>query len=95
MTVRVRIAPSPTGNLHIGTARTALFNWLFARHHGGKFVLRIEDTDRERSKDEFTSNILEGLAWLGLDFDEGPFFQTHRTERYRAAVATLLEQGKA
>jgi len=95
MTVRVRIAPSPTGNLHIGTARTALFNWLFARHHGGKFVLRIEDTDRERSKDEFTSNILEGLAWLGLDFDEGPFFQTQRTERYRAAVATLLEQGKA
>ena len=95
MTVRVRIAPSPTGNLHIGTARTALFNWLFARHHGGKFVLRIEDTDRERSKDEFTENIREGLAWLGLDFDEGPFFQTQRTERYREAVETLLQQGKA
>ncbi len=95
MTVRVRIAPSPTGNLHIGTARTALFNWLFARHHGGKFVLRIEDTDRERSKDEFTNNILEGLAWLGLDFDEGPFFQTQRTERYREAVETLLRKGQA
>ena len=76
MTFRVRIAPSPTGNLHIGTARTAVFNWLFARHHDGKFILRIEDTDTERSRPEYTDSILEGLRWLGLDWDEGPFFQT-------------------
>ena len=69
MSVRVRIAPSPTGNLHIGTARTAVFNWLYARHNKGTFILRVEDTDRERSKDEYTQNILEGLAWLGIDFD--------------------------
>jgi glutamyl-tRNA synthetase len=95
MGVRVRIAPSPTGNLHIGTARTALFNWLFARHHGGSFILRIEDTDRERSKPEFTQNILDGLAWLGIDFDEGPFFQTERQERYTRAIVQLLERGLA
>lgn len=95
MTVRVRIAPSPTGNLHIGTARTALFNWLYARRHGGKFILRIEDTDQERSEPEFTQNILDGLAWLGIDFDEGPFFQTQRQERYVQVVKELLERGLA
>ena len=93
MTVRVRIAPSPTGNLHIGTARTAVFNWLFARHHGGKFILRIEDTDLERSKPEFTQNILDGLTWLGLTWDEGPFFQSQRMDLYRQKIQTLLDQG--
>ena len=95
MSVRVRIAPSPTGNLHIGTARTAVFNWLYARHHKGTFILRVEDTDRERSKDEYTQNILEGLAWLGINFDEGPFFQTQRGDRYIAAVQKLLAEKKA
>ena len=92
MTVRVRIAPSPTGNLHIGTARTAVFNWLYARHHGGQFILRIEDTDLERSKAEYTENIESGLRWLGLDWDEGPFFQTQRLEHYRQAIQTLLDK---
>lgn len=95
MTVRVRIAPSPTGNLHIGTARTAIFNWLFARNQGGTFVLRVEDTDVERSRPEYTDNILEGLRWLGLDWDEGPFFQTQRFDLYRQAVQTLLDKGLA
>ena len=95
MSVRVRIAPSPTGNLHIGTARTAVFNWLYARHNKGTFILRVEDTDRERSKDEYTQNILEGLAWLGIDFDEGPFFQTQRSDRYIATVQKLLAEKKA
>ncbi len=95
MTFRVRIAPSPTGNLHIGTARTAVFNWLFARHHGGKFILRIEDTDTERSRPEYTDNILEGLRWLGLDWDEGPFFQTQRLDMYRQAVQDMLDKGLA
>ncbi|TFI52957.1 glutamate--tRNA ligase [Mastigocladus laminosus UU774] len=95
MTVRVRIAPSPTGNLHIGTARTAVFNWLFARHHDGKFILRIEDTDLERSRPEYTENILQGLRWLGLNWDEGPFFQTQRLDIYKQAVQSLLEQGLA
>ncbi|MBN3910472.1 MAG: glutamate--tRNA ligase [Nostoc sp. NMS1] len=95
MTVRVRIAPSPTGNLHIGTARTAVFNWLFARHHGGKFILRIEDTDLERSRPEYTDNILEGLRWLGLNWDEGPFFQSQRLDLYKEAVQKLLEKGLA
>lgn len=95
MTVRVRIAPSPTGNLHIGTARTAVFNWLFARHHGGTFVLRVEDTDLERSKPEYTENIKRGLEWLGLTWDEGPFFQTQRLDQYKAAIQTLLDQGLA
>ena len=95
MSVRVRIAPSPTGNLHIGTARTAVFNWLYARHNKGTFILRVEDTDRERSKDEYTQNILEGLAWLGIDFDEGPFFQTQRSDRYIATVHKLLAEKKA
>ena len=95
MTVRVRIAPSPTGNLHIGTARTAVFNWLFARHHGGKFILRIEDTDLERSKPEYTQNIFEGLTWLGLNWDEEPVYQTARMELYREKIHQLLEKGLA
>jgi glutamyl-tRNA synthetase len=95
VTVRVRIAPSPTGNLHIGTARTAVFNWLFARHHGGKFILRIEDTDLERSRPEYTENILQGLRWLGLNWDEGPFFQSQRLDLYKEAVQKLLDQGLA
>ena len=92
MTVRVRIAPSPTGNLHIGTARTAVFNWLFARHNEGTFILRIEDTDLERSKPEYTENIKSGLQWLGLTWDEGPYFQTERTEIYSSAIQMLLDQ---
>ena len=95
MTVRVRIAPSPTGNLHIGTARTAVFNWLFARHHGGQFILRIEDTDLERSRPEYTQNILDGLTWLGLNWDEGPIFQSKRPELYQQAIQTLLDKGFA
>ncbi len=95
MSVRVRIAPSPTGNLHIGTARTAVFNWLFAHHHQGTFVLRIEDTDEARSRPEYTENIKSGLEWLGLNWDEGPFFQTQRLEKYQAAVQTLLDQDLA
>ncbi|WP_017662248.1 glutamate--tRNA ligase [Baaleninema simplex] len=95
MSVRVRLAPSPTGNLHIGTARTAVFNWLFAKHHGGQFVLRIEDTDLERSKPEFTENILDGLRWLGLDWDEGPLYQSQRMDLYKNAVQTLLDNGLA
>ena len=95
MTVRVRIAPSPTGNLHIGTARTAVFNWLYARRHQGQFILRIEDTDLERSRPEFTQNILDGLQWLELDWDEGPIFQSKRIELYHQAIQTLLEQGLA
>ncbi|HEY9769746.1 MAG TPA: glutamate--tRNA ligase [Coleofasciculaceae cyanobacterium] len=95
MSVRVRIAPSPTGNLHIGTARTAVFNWLFAHHHQGKFVLRIEDTDAARSRPEYTENIQSGLTWLGLNWDEGPFFQTQRLDQYQQAVQTLLDKGFA
>lgn len=95
MSVRVRIAPSPTGNLHIGTARTAVFNWLFARNQGGTFLLRIEDTDLERSKPEYTDNILEGLKWLGMDWDEGPFYQSQRLEMYREKVQELLDKGLA
>lgn len=95
MNVRVRLAPSPTGNLHIGTARTAVFNWLFARNQGGKFILRVEDTDVERSKSEYTDNILEGLTWLGMEWDEGPSFQSQRLETYRQTVQTLLDKGLA
>ena len=95
MTVRVRLAPSPTGTLHIGTARTAVFNWLFARHQNGKFLLRIEDTDKERSKPEFTQNILAGLRWLGLDWDEEPVIQSERIEAHRQAISQLLDQGLA
>ena len=87
MSVRTRFAPSPTGFLHIGGARTALFCYLFARHHGGSFVLRIEDTDRARSTDASVQAILDGMAWLGLDADEGPFFQTERFDRYREVRA--------
>jgi len=93
--VRVRFAPSPTGHLHIGGARTALFNWLFARHHNGKFILRIEDTDRSRSTEEYIESIIESMKWLGLDWDEGPFRQTDRMETYRTYAYKLLEEGKA
>ena len=93
--IRTRFPPSPTGYLHIGGARTALFNWLFARQQGGVFVLRIEDTDQARSTDEATRAILEGLKWLGLDWDEGPFFQSQRTEIYRQFILDLVNQGKA
>ena len=95
MTVRVRLAPSPTGHLHIGTARTALFNWLYARKRHGVFLLRIEDTDKERSKVEFTKNILEGLQWLGLSWDEQPVLQSERIDEHRKAIISLLEKGLA
>ena len=93
--VRVRFAPSPTGYLHIGSARTALFNWLYARHTGGRFILRIEDTDTQRSKPEFLDEIVGSLKWLGLDWDEGPIFQSQRFDRYRAAAESLLKAGVA
>lgn len=95
MTVRTRFAPSPTGYLHVGGARTALFSWLFARKHGGQFVLRIEDTDLERSTDASKQAILDGMAWLGLDWDEGPIYQTDRFDQYNAAIDRLLETGHA
>lgn len=94
MTVRVRFAPSPTGYLHVGGARTALFNWLYARRHGGTFILRIEDTDVERSTDASTEQILESLQWLGLQWDEGPFFQSQRLDIYREHLARLAAEGK-
>jgi glutamyl-tRNA synthetase len=93
--VRVRFAPSPTGYLHVGGARTALFNWLFARHHGGAFILRIEDTDRERSSDAMVQAILDGMEWLGLDWDEGPYHQADGLARHRRDALRLLEAGKA
>jgi glutamyl-tRNA synthetase len=92
---RVRFAPSPTGYLHVGGARTALFNWLFARHYGGTMVLRIEDTDLERSTAEMVEGILQGLRWLGLDWDEGPYYQTKRMEIYRETASRLLDSGHA
>jgi glutamyl-tRNA synthetase len=95
MTVRTRFAPSPTGFLHIGGLRTALFCWLYARRHAGKFVLRIEDTDLERSTAEAIQQILDGLAWAGLDHDEGPFYQTRRFDRYREVIQELLAKGSA
>lgn len=103
MTVRTRFAPSPTGYLHIGGVRTALFCWLFARHHSGRFVLRIDDTDQQRNVEQALQPILDGLRWLGIDWDEGPelggefgpYFQSQRTERYREAVERLLASGKA
>lgn len=95
MTIRTRFAPSPTGYLHIGGARTALFCWLYARKHGGTFILRIEDTDLERSTTESVNAILEGMTWLGLEYDEGPFFQTHRFDRYKEVIQQLLDQGHA
>jgi glutamyl-tRNA synthetase len=98
-TVRVRFPPSPTGHLHVGGARTALFNWLFARHHGGVYVLRIEDTDTSRSTEEYTQSLIEALRWLGLGWDEGPptpgYLQTERLEIYRAHADRLLQEGKA
>src|SRR5215467_4615623 len=93
--IRTRFAPSPTGFLHIGGARTALFSWAYARRHGGKFILRIEDTDLERSTEESEQAILEGMQWLGLDWDEGPFFQMKRLQRYRDVAETLLRGGRA
>lgn len=93
--VRTRFAPSPTGFLHIGGARTALFAWAFARHHGGTFILRIEDTDVERSTPEAVQAILDGMAWLGLAHDEGPYYQMQRMDRYREVIAAMLESGTA
>ncbi|MGB9907258.1 MAG: glutamate--tRNA ligase [Candidatus Saccharicenans sp.] len=93
--VRVRFAPSPTGHLHVGALRTALFNWLFARHHGGTFVLRIEDTDVARSSEEMSRSILEALRWVGLDWDEGPIYQSQRFEVYRQAARFLVDKGLA
>ena len=95
MTVRTRFAPSPTGVLHLGSVRTALFCWLYARHHGGQFILRIEDTDKERSTKENVNAIIEGMTWLGLDADEGPFFQSRRFDRYREVTDQWLQDGKA
>ncbi len=95
MSLKTRFAPSPTGYLHIGGARTALFSWLYARRHGGSFVLRIEDTDLERSNAESVNAILEGMTWLGLTYDEGPFYQTERFDRYKEVIQQLIEQGHA
>ncbi len=95
MSIRVRFAPSPTGALHIGGARTALYNWLLARRSGGELVLRVEDTDRERSTEENVEQILDALSWLELDFDEGPMFQSQRSDRHREALAQLLDSGHA
>src|SRR3984893_7427032 len=93
--MRLRFAPSPTGALHIGGARMALFNWLLARHEGGTFVLRIEDTDRERSTPENVEQILDALRWLELDWDEGPIMQSERAERHRQVLDDLIESGHA
>jgi glutamyl-tRNA synthetase len=95
MTVRTRFAPSPTGFLHLGGARTALYSWAYARHFGGTFILRIEDTDLERSTPEAVQAILDGMKWLGLEHDEGPFYQMQRMDRYREVILTMLEQGSA
>src|ERR1700739_1697355 len=93
--VRVRFAPSPTGYLHVGGARTALFNWLYARKQSGTMVLRIEDTDAERNKPELVEGIIEGLSWLGIDWDEGPFYPSQGTQRYQDAARKLLADGSA
>lgn len=95
MTVRTRFAPSPTGVLHLGSIRTALFSWLYARRNGGQFILRIEDTDRERSTEENVRAIFEGMQWLGLDADEDPVFQSGRSERYQEVIQQWLDDGKA
>ena len=103
MAIRTRFAPSPTGFFHIGSARTALFNWLYARHTGGTFVLRIEDTDKERNTDEALRVLLEGMRWLGMDWDEGPevggpfgpYFQSQRGDLYRAQLKVLADKGRA
>ncbi|KTD67869.1 glutamyl-tRNA synthetase, catalytic subunit [Legionella steelei] len=95
MTVRTRFAPSPTGFLHVGGVRTALFSWLYAKRHQGKFILRIEDTDQERSTKESVQAILDGMSWLGMDYDEGPFYQTERYDRYNHVAQQFLDEGKA
>lgn len=95
MAIRTRFAPSPTGYLHVGGVRTALFSWLFARRHGGQFILRIEDTDLERSTAASVNAILEGMTWLGLEYDEGPFYQTQRFDRYNEVIDELLDNGHA
>ena len=103
MTVRTRFAPSPTGFLHIGGVRTALFNWLLARHHGGQFILRIDDTDQQRHVEDAVALILDGFRWMGMDWDEGPevggphgpYFQSQRADRYTAAAAALVASGHA
>jgi glutamyl-tRNA synthetase len=89
-TVRTRIAPSPTGFLHLGTARTALYSWAYARHHGGKFILRIEDTDVARSTQDSVQQILDAMHWLGLDYDEGPHYQMQRLDRYHAVIEQMI-----
>ena len=94
-TIRTRFAPSPTGDLHVGGARTALFNWLYARHTHGRFILRIEDTDRERSTEASVQAIFDGLQWLGIDWDEGPFFQSQRSQIYSSHLQTLLDNDHA
>lgn len=94
-TIRTRIAPSPTGMMHLGTARTAIYCWAVARHFGGKFLLRIEDTDQKRSTQEAVQVILDGMKWLNLDYDEGPIYQMHRLERYKEVVDKMLEEGTA
>ncbi len=95
MSVRTRFAPSPTGYLHIGGARTALFSWAYARKHGGTFILRIEDTDVERSTPEAVQAILDGMKWLDLAYDEGPFYQMQRMYRYKEVIQQMLGQGLA
>src|SRR5690606_32309721 len=95
MSIVTRFAPSPTGMLHIGGVRTALFSWLQARRHGGTVILRVEDTDRERSTGEAVQVILEGMRWLGLNEDEGPYYQTQRYDRYREVINMMLEKGLA
>src|SRR5437016_9907108 len=95
MAVRTRFAPSPTGYLHIGGARTALFSWAYARHHGGQFILRVEDTDLERSTAASVDAIIDGLRWLGIDWDEGPFFQMQRLARYKEVAGQLIAAGHA
>ncbi len=95
MEIRTRFAPSPTGFLHLGGARTALFAWAYARRHGGTFILRIEDTDVERSTPEAVQAILDAMAWLGLDYDEGPYYQMQRMDRYRAVLLEMQERGLA
>ncbi|EFH73522.1 glutamyl-tRNA synthetase [Vibrio cholerae RC385] len=95
MTVKTRFAPSPTGYLHVGGARTALYSWLYAKSQGGEFVLRIEDTDLERSTQAAVDAIIEGMTWLGLEWDEGPYYQTKRFDRYNQVIDQLLAEGKA
>ena len=95
MEIRTRFAPSPTGYLHVGGARTALYSWLYAKHNNGKFVLRIEDTDRERSTQPAIDAIIESMKWTGLNWDEGPFYQTKRFDRYNQVIDEMLEKGLA